>query len=257
MTTAGSGDSPYSPDGTFWWLLETYPGSRRIFGREKRLAAWLWHCCEIGDVFTMPGVRDALGGDISEHLDRRLRNLDPDGWIFHTQQEDGSLAIGQYRLIEKGRRIWVEPRAPRDVVSRGDRKEVFKRDGYRCVLCGVADGESYPDRPQVAAVLTIGHRRAQSRGGAKRVDLENLQTECAECNMPARDRGADPESFEEIYPDVKRLGRDEKTRLLDWMRSGRKTRSRLDEAYDRARKMTPSERSRMIEALDLAVNGKG
>ena len=48
------------------------------------------------------------------------------------------------------------------------RWRVFKRDGYRCVLCGV-DSD-----------LTIDHIHPQSKGGTN--SMLNLQTMCRSCN---------------------------------------------------------------------------
>ncbi len=68
----------------------------------------------------------------------------------------------------KPRRAWVE-RSPRQPTSVNKRFMVFKRDGYRCRMCGQAGGE-----------LEADHVIPVCRGG--RDILENLQTLCRRCN---------------------------------------------------------------------------
>lgn len=57
-------------------------------------------------------------------------------------------------------------------ISPGLRKEVFMRDGYRCVECGATKDES---RLEVDHIIPI------SKGGTN--DIDNLQTLCRECNQ--------------------------------------------------------------------------
>jgi hypothetical protein len=54
------------------------------------------------------------------------------------------------------------------------RREVFARDGHRCLRCGALDD------------LTIDHIIPVSQGGTHRI--ENLQTLCGSCNSAKGDR---------------------------------------------------------------------
>lgn len=74
------------------------------------------------------------------------------------------------------------PRALCDIVSQGisvtQRFAIFKRDSYRCCICGAsAEGGSR---------LEIDHKVAVARGGTNAED--NLWTLCFECN---RGKGTD------------------------------------------------------------------
>lgn len=56
------------------------------------------------------------------------------------------------------------------------RREVYQRDGWKCVRCGSADR------------LTVDHRWPHSRGG--NTSLENLETLCNTCNLAKNDSTA-------------------------------------------------------------------
>ena len=67
------------------------------------------------------------------------------------------------------------------------RRRIFRRDGYRCLRCGVQGMEkrwksgafTYPTSiPMV--FLSIDHRHPKSLGGSH--DEENLRTLCTLCN---------------------------------------------------------------------------
>ena len=71
-------EEAYAPDGTLWWELDYWPGTRRDFGVERKLATWLTFNPRIGQVLTMRELRAALGGaapNDDEHFNRRLRSL--------------------------------------------------------------------------------------------------------------------------------------------------------------------------------------
>lgn len=87
------------------------------------------------------------------------------------------------------RAIVVEPAEPLPVIEAPRRHtwkaeslrlrfEVFKRDGYRCQICGKAAADG--------ARLEPDHRTPKSAGGAD--TMENLWTLCFECNRGKRDQ---------------------------------------------------------------------
>lgn len=240
----------YSDDGVLWWALDTWPGKRRRFGDERKLAAWLAFNIEVGETFTMRQLRAELGDVVpndAEHLNRRLRNLRPDGWSIPSNLDDGNLRIGEYRLEVIGWHPGIgEQRPGARGVSQGVRRRVFERDNRRCVICGVAGGEQYEDG--AVAALTIGHRHPSARRGSS-VDLTNLQTECRRCNQPARDEVALYESLADLLPELRTMNRAEKTKLESWLLEGRRTRDRTDEMYDRLRRLTVTERADAEVAL--------
>ncbi len=57
------------------------------------------------------------------------------------------------------------------------RWEVFERDNFRCVACGLTSKET---------ILNVDHIYPKSKGGKD--NLNNLQTLCALCNLGKRDR---------------------------------------------------------------------
>lgn len=245
-------DSPFAPDGTLWWRLERHPHRNQVFGGERRLAAYLWFELQVGDTFTMRQLRAELGDGVvpknDEHLNRRLRELRKDEWILHANRDDPSLRTDEYRLVAKGRRVWLGERRIRDKVSKKTARIVFDRDDSRCVICGVGAGEGYPGEPGTRAKLTIGHRIPGARlGGA---DPDNLRTECSRCNEPVRDQMPDPESYDEVITEIRSLPRADAEKLRQWLIRGERTRSKLDLAYGRARRLSTSERRQLVEELN-------
>lgn len=247
-----SSDSPYAPNGVEWWKPEARTGSNdRQIGAERRLAAWLWFNMQVGDTFTMRQLRSALGQSDSpeeaEHLNRRLRQLRKEDWGITSYKDSRDLPVDTYRLDAKGQPIWHGLRNSKDAISQRTRKLVFDRDGSRCTVCGVGSGEAYPGEPDARARLTVGHRVPRERGGSD--DLDNLRTECARCNEPLRHEARNPETYEEVFAEVRTLKTSELNSLLGWLESGQRERSKLDRAYDRVRQLGNGERSQMIEAI--------
>lgn len=248
-------DGPYAPDGTPWWNLTLTPGKKQRYGGEKRLAAYLYFNVEVGEHFTMKQLREELGVDgvaeNAEHLNRRLRNLRPDGWIITSYKDDRSLPVDTYRLDAIGTRVWLGERNLRDKVSKLTERIVMERDGRRCVVCGVGAGEEYPGQPGSVARMTIGHRVPGERLGGANPD--ELQTECAHHNEAVRDVLPDPEEYGEVLPAVRALKTSELRDMRSWLVAGRRSRSKLDLAYDRVLKLRPSERERMIQFLSATL----
>ncbi|MEE1941645.1 HNH endonuclease [Streptomyces sp. TRM 70361] len=244
-------DESLAPDGTPWWMLKTWPGSKVTFGGEPRIAAWLWFNKEIGETFTMREIREKLGKEVAEdaeHLNRRLRELRKFGWKIPSHKEDRTLPVNTYRLEGRGKKIWIKAeRTKRNAVSGRIRRQVFERDGYRCKLCGVGSGEEYPRDPGSKARMTVGHRIPQERGGSSEPD--NLRTECSKCNEELRDDMRNPETYAEVLTEVKNLRTADLRSLLTWLQAGERTRSRLDEAFDRARMLSHDDYSQLIKHL--------
>ncbi|MEU2123806.1 HNH endonuclease [Nocardia niwae] len=246
----------YAPNGQLWWTLEFAPNSKQKFGAERKIAAWLNFNKEIGDRFTLRELREAVGTDNipndQEHFNRRMRELRKLGWRLPSSHEDGQLRTDEYRVGKKG---WHPGAGPRPKtsgkISPALRRRVLERDGHRCVICGVANGEPYPDPPLGNAVMSIGHRIPQELGGSD--DIDNLQAECKRCNEPVREEAGLPETLDEVYAQVKGLKRSDKARLLLWLSSGRRLRSELDVLYDRARRLSPDERTNLIKRLKVAT----
>lgn len=245
--------SAYAPNGVLWWRLVKDPDANRPYGDERKIAAWLAFNVKEGETFTMRDLRRAIGRDdtpnAAEQLNRRLRNLRPDGWTVHSYLDDASLPADTYRLKGIGWHPGLGTARPgKSTISNSMRRRVLDRDGRRCVVCGVGEGEPYPGEPGTAAVLTAGHRVPGQRDSRIRSDDE-LQTECKRCNEPVRDQLPDPVTLAEVLPDVRRLNRAERDELLRWLVVGHRLRSRLDAVYDRVRTLTPDERDDVVAQL--------
>jgi hypothetical protein len=251
----------YAPNGILWWKLDRRPHSAQPYGAELKICAWLAYNISEGGTVTMRELRAALGDDVvpnnDEHLNRRLRELrQRDGWVLPSNKDDGNLPVGTYRVDVVGWHPGLgTPRAPKNAISQAVRRRVFERDGSRCVVCGVGNGEEYPGEPGSKGVLTVGHIVANDHGGSS--DMNNLRAECKRCNEPVRQEIRSPETLQQVLPDVRGMKREEKQRLLSWLRAGQRTRDKLDAVYDRARKLTPEERADLEAKLQVMVGTSG
>lgn len=64
-------------------------------------------------------------------------------------------------------------------ISKGKRFNVFKRDGYKCAICGKTPKED-------GVKLEVDHIYPVSKGGGN--DMDNLQTLCYDCNRGKKDK---------------------------------------------------------------------
>lgn len=250
----------YAPDGILWWGRHV-PEGKRDFGAEWKICAWLAFNRSVGSTFTMRDLRAALGSEEAnsdEHLNRRLRELrQRDGWIIPSNKDDGGIPVGCYRVEKVGWHPGLgTKRAANTAISQSVRRRIFERDGSRCRVCNVGAGEEYPGEPGSIAVMTVGHIVANDHGGSSS-DLNNLQTECKRCNEPVRQEIRVPKTLRELLPDVRNLKRDEKAKLLAWMRANRRQRDKLDVLYDDARRLSPGDRAELEVKLRLRVMGNG
>jgi hypothetical protein len=244
----------YAPDGRLWWELDYWPGTRRDFGVERKLAAWLTFNARIGQVLTIRQLRAALGGaapNTDEHFNRRLRALRPAGYEIPSGRDVGGLRPDEYRLDAIGSQVWLPgSRASQRGPSARVRRYVFDRDGHRCVVCGLGAGEPYPGEPGSTARMTLGHVLAGSLAGE--TDPNNLRTECSRCNEPVRDEARTSESIDALAPRLRSLRLADKEKLLTWIRRGARTRDNVDELYDAIRVMPADQRDQARALLERA-----
>ena len=110
---------------------------------------------------------ELLTGDKFRDPDRSIRKLHQEGRLIRD-------AKGFYRY---------EPglEAGRDLIpfSAAEKRIIFERDGYRCVICGVGQNEGYE--------LHADHVKPVDRGGESTV--ENGQTLCSMHNMRKKNLG--------------------------------------------------------------------
>ncbi|SDM42164.1 hypothetical protein SAMN05660642_02475 [Geodermatophilus siccatus] len=249
----------YAQGGVLWWELTVAPGSHsKPFGDERKLAAYLAFHVGQGGRFTMRSLRSALGATVpnsAEHLNRRLRQLRTrDGWILQSQRDNAALAHDEYRVEKIG---WHPgcgfPRPVDDKPSDSVRRHVHERDGWMCVVCGIGARELYDDEPGKTARLTLGHRVPGARLG-KETTINDLQSECARCNEPMRDELPNPPTLEELMPGIRSMSQGDKRELLRRMELNRRPRTRVDEYYTRVRRLSESERARLMASLEDMVS---
>lgn len=185
-----------------------------------RVALYLHHEVGEGHRFYKTDMRTALPG--IEQVDRRMRELRELGWVIRNYKDSPTLLPNELLLERVGSRIWEKglalPSASR--VSSALKRQVLDRDSNRCVVCGVAAGEPYPERPDLRARLTIGHLVPKGRLGWN--DLDNLRTECALCNETARHLTQSPVDVDLLKARVKELPRAEHAKLAGWVLSDRR-----------------------------------
>lgn len=246
-----------SPSGELWWELRFWPGTKKQkFGVEPRLAAWLMFNCKLGDVFTMRSLRAAIGEpekpNDDEHFNRRFRNLRKYGWNVLSGRDASELSPDEYRFERFGDPIYLgKSQFAKKAASAKVRRYVLDRDGHRCVVCGIGAGEAYPGEPTSKARLTLGHFVADSLSGQS--GTENLRTECARCNEPAKEEAPRSEAAAEIWPRMRSLGRAEKARLLSWIEKGQRVRDAVDGLYDLYRSLPAPQRDELRIQLERAV----
>jgi hypothetical protein len=141
-------------------------------------------------------------------------------------------------------------------ITKTVRQKIFESDSYRCLICGIGAGETYPDQPTKKARLTLGHFVADSLRGPN--DAANLRTECSRCNEPAKEVVARSESAAEILPKIRSLSKAEKIRLFSWIEKGQRDRDSVDRLFDQYRSLPSSQREEIRANLQQTlkqVNG--
>lgn len=234
----------YEGDGKLWWDRTASDGPRGATGAIPRVASYLTWNVLLDETFTTAQLRKVLGIN-DEHFQRRLRGLRELGWRYRTSKEDPSL--GEECVLEQYG-WWPGSDAPRPAktaISDAVRREVFLRDGSRCVICGLAAGEAYEDGSR--ATMTLGHVKANALGGANAP--ENLRTECRRCNESVRWNTGSTTDPEAVVVAVRELPLADRRQLRSWIATGQRTRSRLDKVYDQVRLGGPEVQALVSEYL--------
>lgn len=187
----------------------------------------------LGNTFTMKDLR-AYAPEANQ-IDRRMRELRELGWVLDTSRTDPAIPSGVYRFTSEG--IGTHVRPP---VNARVRRRVFERDQHRCVLCGVAAGEPYPDEPGRVCRLTVGHVQARTHQGAD--DMSNYRSECSRCNETVRDRTTTPPTVDEVITNVRNLDRAGKRALAQWLRAGQRPFSPVEDLWVRLMSLPPEYR---------------
>lgn len=189
-------------------------------GTRIRVALWLMEKGE-GAVFEKQELRSAMPG--VEQIDRRMRDLRPAGWVIHTYRDRADLKPDQLRLSVIGTHVWEPEKRGTGLrsISAKVRREVYERDGHKCIRCGVTPGEEYDDAPGTFARLTLGHVRPHKSGSAARV--EDLVTECDRCNENVKHLTGVQLDTDQVWDRITELPKRQKAELLKWMIADRRT----------------------------------
>lgn len=80
----------------------------------------------------------------------------------------------EYKKIKEEREIYqVSSKVERSIMTESMRYDVFKRDNYKCQICGATSKDG--------ALLHVDHIIPVSKGG--KTEMSNLQTLCSRCNL--------------------------------------------------------------------------
>lgn len=124
-------------------------------------------------------------------LSKQQKRRDPVGELARDIQRDPRFPDGENNLeslhshlvhsnacreaifaLHEAHREFLSPKRLRGSLSLKVRFLVFKRDDYRCQICGAT--------PETGARLEVDHKHPVSKGGSN--ELENLWSLCFECN---------------------------------------------------------------------------
>ncbi len=212
-----------------------------------RVALYLYDEVGEGNRFNKSDMRLALPG--IEQIDRRMRELREVGWVIRNYKDSPVLAPNELLLERVGDHVWTpgyrNPNADR--INNALKRQVFDRDNNQCRVCGIAAGETYPDRPDLTARLTIGHLIPKGRQGFN--DAENLRTECALCNEPARHLTEAPVDPMLLTARIAALPRKEKTVLAKWMLADRRQFTEVEKLWTQYRQLPAPLRDEMRTLL--------
>ncbi len=209
-------------------------------GARVRVALWLHTEVRLQGTFTKSQLREAFPS--IEQIDRRMRDLRPEGWVIATYREDRSLAVDELRLVEEGGPVWQRGYRSRAgaAVTDKERQAVFAADNYACAYCGITGGESFADDPLRTAKLTVA-RVAPLDGGPTQ-----LLTACDRCHVAVRDelpgRG-------DLLAQVDALDEAQRQRLRGWVTQGARRQSPEELLWARYRRSPRAERLALEEHM--------
>lgn len=210
-------------------------------GAMKRTALWLHTEVRVGGVFTKAHLRDAFPG--VQQIDRRMRDLRPEGWVIATSQEDPSLEMEELRLVSEGGRVWEKGYRSKAAAAVTDktRSAVLAAGGYACAYCGISGGEAYADDPIRTAKL-VAARIASADG-----EPAQMVAACDRCRAGIRDQP--PVSAQELLEQADALDQSQRARLLRWARRGARQQAPEELLWARYRRAPSAAREALEEHL--------
>jgi 5-methylcytosine-specific restriction endonuclease McrA len=212
-------------------------------GARTRVALWLATQVGEGGTFTKAQLREAFPA--VEQIDRRMRDLRPEGWTIATYREDRSLSADELRLVKIGGPVWErgyrsQAKTP---VSDKERQAILAADEYACCICGVTGGEVYADDPIRTAKLSIARVEAADGSGTL------LQTLCERCHVAL----TDGDSASSVLAAAQDLPAQELAQLRSWIANGQRPRSAADIVWGRLRRLPSAARHEVVTELQAAT----
>ena len=163
----------------------------------------------VGQIVTAAEIQGAVSGPTE--WARRLRELRQDeGWKISSHIDRSDLKPGQYILEEPPPEGLYKVAKP---ISQRLRSQVFERNGYTCMMCGIGAGEE--DETGRKAILHVGHIVDRSHGGKD--ELSNLRALCNRCNEGAKNLVQEPPSHTWLLSQVRRADMDTQRKVLEWL----------------------------------------
>lgn len=216
-------------------------------GTMVRAALWLLQEVGEGNTFTKAQLRDAFPG--VAQADRRVRDLRGFGWVLDTNASDATLSSEEQRFARRGVDVWdADQRRSVDrdagTISNREREATFAANGYQCVICGIAGGEAYPDRPMETAVLAVSRRTIVRRFKSEE---QLLITECKRCRSGAVARTF---SVPEVRGLIEDLGPEDRRRIARWATAGVRGTTALDRAWNALRVLPVDERATLMSQVE-------
>lgn len=204
-------------------------------GARIRVALWLSAEVGPGGTFTKAQLREAFPK--IEQIDRRMRDLRPDGWVIATYREDRTLASDELRLVMIGAPVWDKGyRSPAtDTIGDKARRTVLAAHNYTCAYCGIGPGEKYADDPLRTARLSI----SRLGSGAAR----SLVPLCDRCLAGG---GADAPRVDQIIDAIQSLSGGERTKLDGWISHGERTQSPAEVVWATWRRLPREVRQEIV-----------
>ncbi len=202
-------------------------------GARVRVALWLHSEVRPQGTFTKSQLREAFPS--VEQIDRRMRDLRPEGWVIATYREDRSLAVDELRLVEEGGPVWrpdYRSRATAAITDK-ERQAVFASDDYACAYCGITGGECFADDQLRTAKLTVA-RVTPLDGGRTQ-----LQTVCDRCHVAVKDGSS---GRQELLTQADALDEAQRQRLRGWIARGARQQSPEELLWARYRRAPREER---------------
>ncbi|GAA0818632.1 HNH endonuclease [Streptosporangium amethystogenes subsp. fukuiense] len=218
-------------------------------GTMIRVALWLVAEIGEGNEFTTTQLHEAFPEQ--QQTIRRLRDLREYDWVIETNRSLPQLAPTEMRLAKVGIHLW-EPGKRRLRTKRPTqvRREVFTRDGFACIYCGLAAGRWAHIAPEEGP-LRVAHVTPIAAGGND--SPENMVTLCVNCYEDFKKgniRFSNPEDLQTL---IDELSLNDQSRLLAWIVMDGKPATQVEKAWGLYRMLAPGQRAALKKHLGQAV----